>query len=133
MRRTTTSLVTAITVTCALALGEAKAKAESPTGWCNNDPVYQFSYVNPAMQRILFSFHDAWHPATGRTGIVVTTHRVRDDGYHVGLDVKAIPASDLIEYSNFGTSTYGKVYFRGFWDPFLDPLKEVSRAGLRTK
>lgn len=90
--------------------------AESPVGWSNSHPAYQFSYINPAGNRILFSFHDAWHPATGRSGIVVTTHRIRDDGFHVGIDIKAIPAAELKEFWSQANLVYRKLEIRGFWD-----------------
>lgn len=112
----------------AVACAPEEAAAESPHGWVNTNPVYQFSYLNPAGRRVLFSFSDATHVATGRTGIVITTHRIRRDGYHVGIDIKAIPADELLEFSPEAYSSYHRVYTRGWFSEAFDWVKDPVDA-----
>jgi len=81
------------------------ARAEPPTGWMPTGEIHQVQGPKPNGRKILFSFHEAVHPASGRTGIIVTVHRIREsDGFHVGLEIKAIPKSDLMEFDSLVAS-----------------------------
>lgn len=107
-----------------------EANAEPLAGWrWDQHASVQFSAVNPQARRILFTFHRAEHPATGRQGVLMTTHRITDDGRHVGLQIKVVPADHLVEYSPDAASAYTRIYTRGFFDDLVDLITDVINEG----